>query len=54
MSTVIDNRIVEMEFDNAQFEKGIKTSLQSLEDLKKGLELDKAVDSLSNLERAAN
>lgn len=54
MSTVIDNRIVEMEFDNAQFEKGIKTSLKSLEDLKKGLELDKAVDSLSNLERAAN
>lgn len=54
MSTVIDNRVVEMEFDNAQFEKGIKTSLKSLEDLKKGLELDKAVDSLSNLERAAN
>lgn len=54
MSTTIDNRIVEMEFDNAQFEKGIRTSLKSLEDLKKGLDLDKAVSSLSNLERAAN
>lgn len=54
MSTTIDNRVVEMQFDNAQFEKGVQTSLRSLEDLKKGLELDKAVSSLSALEKVAN
>lgn len=54
MSTTIDNRVVEMTFDNGQFEQGVKVSLKSLEDLKKGLELDKAASSLSNLEKAAS
>ena len=54
MSTTIDNRIVEMQFDNGQFEKNVQVSLKSLEELKKGLELDKAASSLSNLEKAAN
>lgn len=54
MSTTIDNRVVEMQFDNAQFERGVQTSIKSLEELKKGLELDKASASLSNLEKAAN
>lgn len=54
MSATIDNRVVEMQFDNSQFEKNIQVSLKSLEELKKGLELDKAAASLSNLEKAAN
>lgn len=36
----IDKRIVEMQFDNKQFENGIQTSLRSLGELRKGLKLD--------------
>ena len=54
MSTTIDNRVVEMQFDNGQFEKNVQVSIKSLEELKKSLELDKAASSLSNLEKAAN
>lgn len=38
MSSSIDERIVEMRFDNAQFEKGIKQSSESIEKLKKDLQ----------------
>ena len=44
MSSSIDQRIVEMQFDNAQFEKGISTSLKSLDNLEKGLKLEPAKD----------
>lgn len=50
----VDNRVVQMEFDNKQFEKGVAQSLKSLEALKKGLELDKAAASLQNLEKTAS
>ncbi len=40
MSSSIDRRIVEMRFDNKQFEKGIQTSLESLTSLKKNLQFD--------------
>lgn len=50
----IDNKVVQMTFDNKQFEQGAKQSMKTLEELKKALELDKAVDSLQNLEKAAN
>ena len=46
----IDQRIVEMQFDNAQFEKGVAQSLKTLDALKKGLNLDKVSDSLANVE----
>ena len=49
----IDERVVEMQFRNDQFEKGVKKSLISLENLKKGLNLDKSAKSLSNLENTA-
>lgn len=52
MST-IDNRIVDMDFDNADFEKGVGDSLKTLANLKKGLNLDGAVKSLSGLSDAA-
>ena len=42
MSTSVDNRVVQMQFDNAQFEAGISQSLQTLE------RLDKALDSLES------
>lgn len=49
----IDERVVEMQFRNDQFEQGVKKSLISLENLKKGLNLDKSSKSLSNLESIA-
>ena len=42
----IDQRIVEMQFDNQQFEKGIQTSLKSLASLKQSLRLDRAKDGI--------
>ena len=51
MSASIDNRIVEMQFDNSQFEKGVGKSIKSLEKLKKGLKMDEAAQSLSKLQK---
>jgi hypothetical protein len=47
----VDNRVVQMQFDNKQFENGIKTSTKSLDDLKKGLDLESSAKSLSNLDK---
>lgn len=52
MSNNIDKRIVEMQFDNKQFEKGIQTSIKSLDQLKSNLKLDQAAKSLASLEKA--
>ena len=48
----IDTRVVEMQFDNQQFEKGVQTSVKSLDDLKKGLDLEKSAKGLAALESA--
>lgn len=53
MSKSIDERVVEMQFDNQQFEKGISTSVKSLDKLKKSLKLDDAGRSFEKLERSA-
>jgi hypothetical protein len=34
MSTTVDNRIVEMRFDNKQFESNVATSMNTLDKLK--------------------
>lgn len=52
MSKTIDNRVVEMEFDNRQFERGIRQTLASLDKLKKGLTLDEATKGLENVSAA--
>lgn len=49
----IDQKIVQMMFDNKQFEEGVAQSTKSLETLKKGLDLDKSAQSLANLENTA-
>lgn len=49
----IDDRVVQMTFKNSQFEHGVKESLNSLQELKKALDLDKSAESLSNLEKIA-
>jgi len=51
MSTV-DNRIVNMQFNNREFESRIQTSISSLDKLKKGLKLEESAKSLENLEKA--
>jgi len=53
MTRSIDKRIVDMEFNNAQFEKGVGTSTKSLDVLKRGLNFDGASRGLFNLGRAA-
>ena len=42
MSSSVDNRVVSMEFDNAQFERNVKESLDTLK------HLDKSLDGLSD------
>ena len=51
MSNTIDQRILEMQFNNKQFENGIQTSLKSLGQLEKGLELKGATNGLGQLEK---
>lgn len=50
----IDNRIVQMEFDNKQFEAGVQTTLKSLENLKNGLDLKGATNGIKNIEKAVS
>lgn len=53
MSNVVDERIVEMRFDNAQFEKNVQTSMSTLEKLKKSLKLSDSSKELENVGKAA-
>ena len=54
MSTTIDQRVVEMRFDNAQFENNVKTSMSTLEKLKQSLNLNGAAKGLDGISKAAN
>ena len=54
MSTTVDERVVEMRFDNKQFEHNIQTSLSSLDKLKKSLNLEGAAKGLETVNDAAN
>lgn len=53
MSYTVDNRVVEMEFDNKEFEQNVKTTMSTLDKLKAALKLDKAAESFNNLDKAA-
>lgn len=54
MSQTIDHRIVEMKFDNKQFESGAATTMSTLDKLKKSLDFSKIGDSFKNINKAAN
>ena len=54
MSTTVDQRVVEMRFDNAQFEDNVKTSMSTLEKLKQSLNLNGAAKGLDSISKAAN
>ena len=47
MSKTIDERVVEMRFDNKQFESNVQTSLSTIEKLKKSLDMDGATNGLN-------
>lgn len=49
----IDERIVEMQFDNNEFEKNINESIQSLEKLKKSLKIEESGDAFRNIQNAS-
>ena len=46
MSKKVDERVVEMRFENGQFEKGVAQSTESLNKLKKSLNLEGAAKGL--------
>lgn len=52
MST-IDNRVVQMEFENKNFERNAKESMKTLEKLDKSLELKNGTKSFKDVEEAA-
>lgn len=49
MSNNIDNRVVQMDFDNAKFERGVRTTLESLTKLKGELDMTKSAKSMQKL-----
>lgn len=53
MSNVIDQKVVEMRFDNKQFENNVQTSLSTLDRLKKSLNLEGATKGLENVDAAS-
>jgi tape measure domain-containing protein len=52
MSGNVDERIVQMRFDNKQFEAGVSTSIKSIDNLKDSLKFEGATKGLSDLESA--
>lgn len=49
----IDTRVVEMKFDNAQFGRGVDSTLKQLQALNKGLKLDGASKGLNDIASSA-
>ena len=54
MSNNIDNRIVEMEFRNGSFEKGIAQTMSSLKNLDSALQLKNGTQGFDAIARAAS
>ena len=52
MSKTIDERVLQMEFDNKRFEQGAKESIATLDRLNKSCQLDGASEGFANLEKA--
>lgn len=53
MSTTIDERVVEMRFDNKHFESNVQTSLSTLDRLKKSLNLSGAAKGFDEIDSAS-
>lgn len=52
-STTVDSRVVEMRFDNKQFENNVQTTMSTLDKLKQSLNLSGASKGLENVSAAA-
>ena len=53
MSRTVDQRVVEMQFDNGQFERNVKTSMNTLDRLKQSLNMNGATKGLENVQQAS-
>ena len=53
MSRTIDSRVVEMQFNNKQFEQNVSTSMSTLDKLKRSLNMEGASKGLENVGAAA-
>lgn len=51
MSTTVDQRVVEMKFDNQQFESGVRESMSTLDKLKQALNFNKTATGLENISK---
>ena len=52
LSATIDERVVEMKFDNTNFEANVKTTMSTLDKLKQALKFDNATESLKTISMA--
>lgn len=54
MSNSVESKVVEMKFDNKDFEANVKTSMSTLDKLKEKLNFKGAADGLSNIQKASD
>lgn len=54
MSYEVDNRVVRMQFDNEDFEKRVKQSRKSLDDLKQATNFETSANGIKNLQNEIN
>lgn len=54
MSNTVDTRVVEMQFNNQNFEKNVATSMGTLDKLKNALNFGNSAKQLNNLQTATN
>lgn len=51
MPNNMDERVVSMQFDNKKFERNVKHSMKTIDDLKESLDFDKSAQSLDELDK---
>ena len=54
MSKTVDERVVEMRFDNKDFEKNVQTTMSTLDKFKQKLNFNGASKGLENIEKSAS
>lgn len=54
MSTTIDERVVQMQFDNKDFEKGVSATLQSIDKLEQALKFEGSSKGIEELQKSFN
>ena len=51
MSNVVDEKVVGMQFDNQQFEAGVKTTMSTLDKLKEALKFPNSTDAIDEIQK---